>query len=100
MPMPEVSLPSTAGRTVDLSDLGALRTVLYCYPMTGVPGKPERRDMIPSARGCTPQVCGFRVHHRELSELKADVFGLSTQTTTYQREMAVRLHLPFEIPSD
>jgi peroxiredoxin len=29
-----------------------------------------------------------------------DVFGLSTQTTEYQREMASRLHLPFEILSD
>ena len=62
--MPEVSLPSTAGRTVDLSDLCALRTVLYCYPMTGVPGKmlPEGWDMIPGARGCTPQAYGFRDH--------------------------------------
>jgi peroxiredoxin len=35
-----------------------------------------------------------------LSQLKASVFGLSTQTTGYQREMADRLHLPFEILSD
>jgi peroxiredoxin len=28
------------------------------------------------------------------------VFGLSTQTTDYQREMAERLHLPFEVLSD
>jgi len=28
------------------------------------------------------------------------VFGFSTQTTEYQREMAGRLHLPFEILSD
>ena len=32
--------------------------------------------------------------------LGADVFGLSTQTTDYQREMAERLHLPFELLSD
>ena len=102
MPVPPISLLSTAGRIVDLSDLSAPRTVLYCYPMTGVPGKPlpEGWDMIPGARGCTPQACGFRDHHQEISELKADVFGLSTQTTPYQREMADRLHLPFEILSD
>jgi peroxiredoxin len=29
-----------------------------------------------------------------------DVFGLSTQTTEYQREVTNRLHLPFEILSD
>ena len=30
----------------------------------------------------------------------AEVFGLSTQPTDYQREMAERLRLPFEIVSD
>ena len=30
----------------------------------------------------------------------AEVYGLSTQTTEYQQEMAERLHLPFEILSD
>jgi peroxiredoxin len=102
MPMPQICLRSTRGRIVDVSDLSAPRTVLYCYPMTGVPGKPlpEGWDMIPGARGCTPQTCSFRDHHRELLELKAEVFGVSTQTTEYQREMVERLHLPFEILSD
>ena len=102
MPMPQVFLWSTAGRRVNLSDLSAPRTVIYCYPMTGVPGKPlpEGWDMIPGARGCTPQACGFRDHHQELLQLEAQVFGLGTQTTEYQREMAGRLHLPFEILSD
>jgi len=76
--------------------------VIYCYPMTGVPGKalPEGWDSIPGARGCTPQTFGFRDHYQELLELKADVFGLSIQTTEYQLEMAERLHVPFEILSD
>jgi peroxiredoxin len=100
--MPPVSLSSTAGRMVDLGRLTAPRTVIYCYPMTGVPGKPLPNgwDMIPGARGCTPQSCSFRDHHRELAELGAEVFGLSTQETDYQREMVERLHLPFEVLSD
>ena len=102
LPMPKLSLRSTSGRTVDLSALAGARTVIYAYPMTGVPGKalPDGWDMIPGARGCTPQSCGFRDHHKELAELGADVFGLSTQTTDYQREMSERLHLPFEVLSD
>lgn len=102
MRMPQVSLPSTKGRIVDLANLPAARTVIYCYPMTGVPGRPlpEGWDEIPGARGCTPQTCGFRDHHRELAVLGADVFGLSTQTTAYQQEMAERLDLPFEVLSD
>jgi peroxiredoxin len=102
MAMPRLSLPSSADSLVDLSELTAPRTVLYCYPMTGLPGKalPEGWDMIPGARGCTPQTCGFRDHHQELLQLNACVFGLSIQTTDYQREMAQRLNLPFEILSD
>jgi len=100
--MPKVSLVSTKGRAVDLSQLTAPWTVIYCYPMTGVPGQPlpDHWDDIPGARGCTPQTCGFRDQYAELLRFKAEVFGLSTQTTEYQREMAARLGLPFEILSD
>ena len=100
--VPSIRLPSTAGRVVDLAALSAPRTVIYCYPRTGRPGEPspDGWDAIPGARGCTPQTCAFRDHHRELAELGAEVYGLSTQTTDYQREMARRLHLPFEVLSD
>jgi peroxiredoxin len=99
--LPPLALPSTAGRLVDLAALSG-RTVVYCYPMTGAPGValPEDWDLIPGARGCTPQSCAFRDHHGELASLGAAVFGLSTQSTDYQREMAERLHLPFEVLSD
>jgi len=102
MRVPLITLPSTSGRMVNLGALTAPRTVIYCYPRTGVPGEPlpEGWDMIPGARGCTPQACDFRDHHRELTDLGTGVFGLSTQTTEYQREMAERLHLSFEVLSD
>jgi peroxiredoxin len=101
-PLPQLALPSTKGRLIDLSALTALTTVVYCYPMTGRPGQalPEGWDLIPGARGCTPQTCGFRDHYLELSALQTEVFGLSTQSTDYQQEMAQRLQLPFEILSD
>jgi peroxiredoxin len=102
MAIPSVSLRSTSGRLVTVSELPALRTVIYCYPMSGVPGKPlpENWDAIPGARGCTPQACNFRDHNQEFLDLSVEVFGLSTQTAEYQREMAERLHLPFEVLSD
>ena len=102
MAMPAVALPSTEGGVVRLDRLPPGRTVIYCYPMTGVPGQPLPADWdaIPGARGCTPQSCAFRDHHAELLRLGAGVFGLSTQTTAYQREMAERLHLPFAVLSD
>ncbi|MEM6637495.1 MAG: peroxiredoxin [Pseudomonadota bacterium] len=97
-----VSLPSTAGGTVDLSQLEGL-TVLYIYPKTGRPDRalPEGWDDIPGARGCTPQSCAFRDHFAELAALGvAHVFGMSTQPTAYQQEAVERLHLPFQLLSD
>jgi peroxiredoxin len=100
--LPSVRLVATDGFTVDLSTLAG-RTVVYVYPRTGVPGQspPDGWDDIPGARGCTPQSCSFRDHFAELKRLGvAQLFGLSTQDTDYQREAAERLHLPFAILSD
>ena len=99
--LPSLPLASTAGDAVDLSTLSGL-TVVYCYPMTGRPDAelPEGWDEIPGARGCTPQSCAFRDHHSELRALGARVFGMSTQSTDYQREAALRLRLPYELLSD
>ena len=101
LPVPSVPLTATSGEVVNLSDLPG-RTVIYCYPRTGLPGRepPQGWDDIPGARGCTPQSCAFRDHYKELQALGARVFGLSTQTTDYQREAAERLHLPFPLLSD
>jgi peroxiredoxin len=102
MRMPSVPLPATDGTTVDLSRLPG-RVVVYAYPRTGRPGveNPDGWDLIPGARGCTPQTCAFRDHFAELGALGVHrLFGLSTQDTAYQREVAERLHLPFPILSD
>ena len=101
MSLPNVALLATDGSMVNLSQLAG-RLVIYCYPMTGQPNVPlpEGWDQIPGARGCTPQSCAFRDHYQELQALHANVFGLSVQSTEYQREMATRLHLPFQVLSD
>lgn len=105
MELPDLELPSTAGRLVPIRRLGEGYVVFYFYPRTGLPdqdppGGLAAWDSIPGARGCTPQACSYRDHHQELRERGAQVFGVSTQTTGYQREMAERLHLPFEVLSD
>src|SRR2546421_9435950 len=102
MAIPDLELPSTANRRVNLSKIAAPRIVIYAYPMTGQPGKalPAGWDDIPGARGCTPETCGFRDHHRDLAKLHAEVFGVSTQSTEYQQEMVKRLEVPFEVLSD
>jgi len=100
--MPSILLSATEGARVDLAALPGM-TVVYAYPRTGQPGvdNPPDWDLIPGARGCTPQACAFRDHFTELKALGVDhVFGLSTQDTPYQREAAERLHLPFPLLSD
>ncbi len=101
MTLPSVVLQSTSGERVDLSKTKG-RVVVYIYPRTGRPDQelPTGWNEIPGARGCTPQSCGFRDHHAELAALGANVLGLSTQSTEYQKEMADRLHLPFQVLSD
>ena len=99
--LPSVALRSTAGNVVDLSALAGV-SVAYCFPLMGLPDgeMPQGWDEIPGARGCTPQSCAFRDHHAELRALGARVFGISAQKSTFQREIAERLHLPFELLSD
>lgn len=103
--LPSVALPSTEGNQVNFGTGALAHTVIYIYPRTGTPdleplGGTDAWNAIPGARGCTPQNCAFRDHYQELQELGAGVYGLSTQTTAYQQEMAARLHLPFEVLSD
>lgn len=101
MEVPRIALQATDATTVDLCGPGL--SVVYAYPRTSPPGGNalDGWDAIPGARGCTPQSCAFRDHFAELKELGVSrLFGLSTQTTEYQREAAERLHLPFPLLSD
>jgi peroxiredoxin len=101
--VPSVVLTATDGTTVDLSERSG-RTVVYCYPKTGRPDEdviPDGWDAIPGARGCTPEACNFRDHYRDLRERGVrEVYGLSVQSTEYQREARNRLQLPFQLLSD
>jgi peroxiredoxin len=103
--LPPIELASTTGRPmrVDVAPAPAERLVLYAYQRTGRPGEEPLShdwDLIPGARGCTPEACSFRDHAADIAAAGAAVAGLSTQDTDYQREAATRLHLPFPLLSD
>jgi peroxiredoxin len=101
MRLPELELPSTRGDGVPLERLEG-RTVLFCYPRTGRPDQelPPGWNAIPGARGCTPEMCGFRDAIVQFEDLGVRVLALSTQDEDYQREMAERLDVPFDVLSD
>ncbi len=105
MRVPSVPLRASDGRSVDMAEAAGGLIIVYCYPRTGKPdqeppGGLEAWNALPGARGCTPQACAFRDHYGELQALGAELFGLSTQTTEYQKEVAERLRLPFALLSD
>lgn len=99
--VPHLVLPATTGGTIDLGAVNGL-AVVFAYPRSGRPGvaSPAGWDDIPGARGCTPHTKGYRDLHAEFVALGAAVFGLSTQDTAYQSELAERLNVPFPILSD
>ncbi len=82
MVLPTLELPASDGSRVSISELGAGRTVLYLYPLTGQPGAdlPRGWDAIPGARGRSTEACSFRDHFQELCRAGANaVFGVSSQ---------------------
>lgn len=102
-PMPDIALRSSSGSEVELAELPTGRTVIYLYPLTGLPGVdiPEGWDAIPGARGCTTEACSFRDHFAQLQDAGVEqVWGLSSQSTDYQAELVQRLALPFHMLSD
>jgi peroxiredoxin len=101
--LPALRLTATTGGSMDLAEIGAEETaVLFIYPRTGRPGEelPTGWDLIPGARGCTPQSCAFRDLHDEFAERSVDVVGLSAQSPQDQAEFAERVHLQFPVLSD
>lgn len=102
-----LALPATPfsghdGGVYVLADAPTRFLVLYVYPQTGGPGVslPDDWDLIPGARGCTPQSCAFRDHHAELKEFGAEVWGISAQAPEQQRDFAARMHIPFPLLND
>ena len=94
-------LRATDGSEVDLAALTE-RSVVMVYPWTGRPGLPNPPDWddIEGAHGSTPELEGFRDHYAEFKTRGVRLFGLSRQTTEYQREMVTRLRLLFPVLSD
>jgi DNA-binding transcriptional MerR regulator/peroxiredoxin len=101
--MPSLHFYGSDGRPLDLGALGSGRTVIFIYPLTGRPGVdlPNGLSEIPGAQGSTEQASWFRDHHSELLRAgAARIYGLSAQSTGYQRELVHRLRLPYPLVPD
>jgi peroxiredoxin/DNA-binding transcriptional MerR regulator len=101
--LPDEGVFATNGESVNFRNFGPGRTILFVYPLTGRPGVdlPDGLLEIPGARGGTEQARWFRDHHGELLGAgAARVYGLSAQSSGYQRELAHRLRLPYPLIPD
>lgn len=97
-----IVLPSTISGEIDLGANDSTRRVLFIYPRTGDPKNPDGPEWaaIPGAKGCTAEACSFRDLVQDFAALGWQIAGCSTQTTSYQKEAAARLHLPYPLLSD
>lgn len=100
--VPNINLSATTGQICNLKEISNKPTVFFFYPRTGRPEEPAPKDwdLIPGARGCTPQSCGFRDLYSEFQKRGINVFAISSQSTDYQQEFAKRNEIPFAILSD
>jgi peroxiredoxin len=99
--LPDQPLAATRGPPVSLALLSGW-TLIAVYPWSGRPGlpNPPNWDDIPGAHGSTPQLESLRNLAPAFAEIGVGLLGLSLQDTTWQRELAERLDLPFPLLSD
>jgi peroxiredoxin Q/BCP len=86
-PVPDFSLPSTGGRTFELSTARGSKVVLYFYPKDNTPG-------------CTTQGSDFRDLHREFRRAGCEVFGISRDSLKSHEGFKAKMKFPFELLAD
>ncbi len=85
---PDFTLPSQMGDKVSLSEfIGKKNVVLYFYPKDETPG-------------CIKEACSFRDSYQQLTDLGAEVLGVSGQSVESHVAFASHYGLPFILLSD
>ncbi len=85
---PDFTLPSQMGDNVTLSEyFGKKNIVLYFYPKDETPG-------------CIKEACTFRDNYQQLTELGAEVLGVSRQSVESHVAFASHYGLPFILLAD
>lgn len=99
--LPDIELRSTSGQAISPARLEG-RNILFLYTWTGRPGiaNPPGWDDIAGSHGSTAQLEGLRNLASSFASLDTAVYGISTQSSDWQRELAARLELNFELLSD
>ena len=86
-PAPDFNLPDQNGKLHTLQEYRGKWLVLYFYPKDDTPG-------------CTQEACSFRDDLSQITELGAQVVGVSVDDTNSHAEFAKKYHLPFPLLAD
>ncbi|MDR2031047.1 MAG: peroxiredoxin [Azoarcus sp.] len=85
--LPDLSLPATGGKEVNLSDLRGTKLVLYFYP----------RDNTPA---CAREAREFTALYAAFAAAGHAIFGVSRDRLASHEKFKAQLGLPFELLSD
>lgn len=86
-PAPDFSLKDSESKVHSLADYAGKWLVLYFYPKDDTPG-------------CTVEACAMRDARDELTELGADVVGVSTDEAASHDKFKAKYNLNFTLLSD
>lgn len=86
-PAPNLDIPSTGDKTVNLSHYRGRFVVLYFYPKDNTPG-------------CTQEGRDFRVHWEQFDALNAVVLGVSRDSVRMHENFKSKQDFPFDLLSD
>lgn len=86
-PLPQLSLPATSGRTIDLSQLKGHVIVLYFYPRDDTPG-------------CTQEGQEFRDLYPDFLQHQIRLFGVSRDTIKKHEQFRIKYDFPFDLIAD
>ena len=84
---PDFHLDDANGTSHSLADYTGKWTVLYFYPKDDTPG-------------CTTEACGFRDARDQLTELGAEVVGISKDDASAHDKFKMKYNLNFTLLSD
>ena len=86
-PAPDIELPATGGKNIQLSALLGKTVVLYFYPKDNTPG-------------CTTEGQHFRDLHGQFTKAGCVVFGVSRDSIKSHENFKAKMSFPFELLSD
>jgi peroxiredoxin Q/BCP len=85
--LPELSLPATGGKTVNLAAPEGKKRVIYFYPRDNTPG-------------CTSEARDFAALHASFVSAGAEILGVSRDSLKSHENFRAKFELPFELLAD